>query len=175
LWMKVFLDAFKRHEKELPKTSGINHQRLVKNHAQMAAALDAMCACIEMPVGTAEDGHAFIADMMAERHKSISADHPHVAKFWELVDWFITNEVDGQGYKLNLSKKPGEIAISLPMFEERCRSRGVIGPPIEDLKNLLRSSKSRRFIAAKTMRTNLEGRVMHCWIFDNPKNQAIED
>lgn len=175
LWMQVFLEAFKRHEKELPKTSGVNHQRLVKNHAQLAAALDAMCACIDMPVGTAEEGHAFIADMMAERHKSISADHPHVAKFWELVDWFRQNEIDGQSHKLNLSKKESEIAISLPMFEERCRARGVIGPPIEDLKNLLRSSKSRRFIAAKTMRTNHEGRVMHCWIFDNPKTEQIED
>lgn len=169
LWMETYLKAYKHHEANLPRTSGINHQRLVKNHAQLAAALDAMCACIKMPAGTAEEGHAFIAQMLRQRHQAISSDHPHVAKFWELVDWFQANEIEGQSHKLNLSKKRGEIAISLPMFEERCRMRGIVGPPIEDLKNLLRSSKSRRFIAAKNIRTNLEGRVIHCWIFDYPE------
>lgn len=168
LWMKVFLDAFKRHEKDLPAQSGVNHQRLIKNHAQLAAALDAMNACIALPNGALEDGHSFIVHMLRERHQAISSDHPHVAKFWELVDWFRANEIDGQP-KLNLSKKPDQFtAISLPMFEERCRARGVIGPPIEDLKNLLRSSKSRKFIAAKNIRTVNQDKVIHCWIFQTP-------
>ena len=176
-WLKTFFEAYRRHEAELPKISGVTHQRLVKNHAQLAAGLDALAACIKIPDEVVEQGHQFIAKMIAERHQAISADHPHVAKFWELFDWFEVNEPIGTT-PINLHTKSDTlIAVSLPMFEERCRNRGIQTPPMDDLKLLLRSSKSRRFLAAKNVKTRLENKVIHCWVFAQPegRNDLMED
>lgn len=176
-WLKTFLESYKKHVADLPKTSGVTHQRLVKNHAQLAAALDALANCIEIPDEVREQGHGFIRGMIAERHEAISADHPHVAKFWELFDWFEANEVVATN-PINLHTKSDKlIAVSLPMFEERCRQRGIQAPPMDDLKQLLRSSKSRRFLAAKNVKTRLENKVIHCWVFAQPegRNDASED
>lgn len=175
-WLKAFHAAYKRHETDLPKVSGVTHQRLVKNHAQLAAGLDALATCIEIPDDVREQCHAFIRGMIAERHQAISADHPHVAKFWELFDWFEANEPIGSS-PINLHTKAELIAVSLPMFEERCRNRGIQAPPMDDLKQLLRSSKSRRFLAAKNVKTRLENKVIHCWVFAQPegRNDSTED
>ncbi len=119
-----------------------------------------------------EQGHAFIAKMMGERHQAISADHPHIAKFWELFDWFEANEL-ASSPPINLHTKADKlIAVSLPMFEERCRQRGIVPPPMDDLKQLLRSSKSRRFLAAKNVKTRLENKVIHCWVFAQPEGRG---
>ncbi len=176
-WLKTFFAAYKKHEADLPKASGVTHQRLVKNHAQLAAGLDALAACIEIPDEVREQGHSFIRGMIAERHQAISADHPHVAKFWELFDWFEANEAV-QTNPINLHTKCDKlIAVSLPMFEERCRQRGIQAPPMDDLKQLLRSSKSRRFLAAKNVKTRLENKVIHCWVFAQPegRDDVMED
>ena len=73
---------------------------------------------------------------------------------------------------INLHSKADKlIAVSLPMFEERCRQRGIQAPPMDDLKQLLRSSKSRRFLAAKNVKTRLENKVIHCWVFAQPEGR----
>jgi hypothetical protein len=176
-WLKAFFAAYRVHEKSLPQTSGVGHQRLVKNHAQLAAGLDALATVIQIPDDVRARGHEFICGMIKERHQAISADHPHVAKFWELFDWFEANEVISTN-PINLHTKADKlIAVSLPMFEERCRQRGIQAPPMDDLKQLLRSSKSRRFIAAKNVKTRLENKVIHCWVFAQPegRDDVMED
>ena len=176
-WLAAFFAAYKKHEKALPEASGVSHQRLVKNHAQLAAGLDALATVISIPDDVRERGHEFIRGMIRERHQAISADHPHVAKFWELFDWFEANEVV-QTNPINLHSKADKlIAVSLPMFEERCRQRGIQAPPMDDLKQLLRSSKSRRFLAAKNVKTRLENKVIHCWVFAQPegRDDVMED
>jgi hypothetical protein len=115
--------------------------------------------------------------MTAERQQAISADHPHVAKFWQLFEWFEANEPPGAA-PINLHIKADKlIAVSLPMFEERCRARGVQPPPMDDLHQLLRSSKSRRFLAAKNVKTRHENKAVHCWIFAQPeaRDTVMED
>lgn len=170
-WLKAFFESYRHHETELPKRSGVTHQRLVKNHAQLAAGLDALAACIKIPDDVVEQSHQFIAKMIAERHQAISADHPHVAKFWELFDWFEVNEPVGST-PINLhSKAETLIAVSLPMFEERCRNRGIQTPPMDELKLLLRTSKSRRFLSAKNVKTRLDNKVIHCWVFAQPEGR----
>ena len=48
---------------------------------------------------------------------------------------------------------------------------------MDDLKQLLRSSKSRRFIAAKNVKTRLESKVIHCWVFaqQEGRDEVMED
>lgn len=170
-WLKTYYDAFAKHEAELPVRSGVSHQRLIKNHAQLAAGLDALAACLSIPEEITHEAHELIWRMIGDRHQAISADHPHVARFWELFEWFEANEEHIHGNRtINLSRKPERlIAINLPMFEERCRGRGIQAPPMDELKQLLRTSKSRRFVGAKNVNTVID-RTIHCWVFAQPES-----
>lgn len=176
-WLKTYEEAFPGHLKRLPGASGVSHDRLIKCHSQLASALDALAVTTDLPDDIREQGHAFIATMIGNRHKAISADHPHVAKFWELFDWFEVNEpLNSTLPPLNLHTKCDRlIAVSLPMFEERCRNRGVQAPDFDALKNLLRTSKSRRFLAAKNVKTRFDNKVIHCWIFAQPADRNTQE
>lgn len=168
-WMEAFREGYAKAERTLPEMSGITHQRLVKNHAQLAAGFDALCALVPIPPDWQLAVHSQIARMTAERHEAISADHPIVAKFWETVDWLIANEELNPTRPINLSRKPAEfIAVNLNLFEERCRARGIASAPTQDLLvKHLRGSKSRRFVAAKPVNTILD-KSIHCWVFQQP-------
>lgn len=167
-WLKTFAESYKLHEATLPEISGIYHQRLVKNHAQLAAALDALAGFITIPGDWLASAHAMIAKMLRERHQAISADHPIVEKFWEIIDWLEINETPTTPVPINLSRNPEKyIAIHLNSFEEKCRTRGITAPSTDELKKHLRSSKSRRFEACKSVNTNID-KGIHCWVFQQP-------
>ena len=171
-WLESYARRYDYHQASLPEQTGINHQRLTKNHAQLAAALDALSALIEMPDHWVEAAHGQIEKMVQERHVAISSDHPIVARFWETFDWIVANENFSTERPINLSRKPDDtIAVNLNHFEERCRYRGLSHPPIDDLKKHLRGSRSRRFVAAKNVNTCLDDKVMHCWVFQQPSAQ----
>lgn len=171
-WLKTFAEQFKIYEPTLPEISGIYHQRLVKNHAQLAAALDALAGFIRIPPDWLESAHAMIVKMLRERHEAISADHPIVARFWEIVEWLESNESPATERPINLSRTPEKvIAISLNSFEEKCRQRGLQAPSIDELQRHLRSSKSRRFVATKSVNTIIN-KGIHCWVFDQPEARS---
>lgn len=171
-WMATYDRAYLAHERALPRLSGVTHQRLIKNHAQLAAALDAQAAVVSIPADWVESGHAMIVRMLTERHEEISADHPIVRRFWELIDWLEANETYATERQINLSRKPETtFAVSLNMFEEKVRQRGLQGPDNEELVRHLRGSKSRRFVAVKNVNTVLD-KVVSCWVFDQPGTGA---
>ncbi len=171
-WFAAYDEGYTRAERHLPEMSGINHQRLVKNHAQLAAALDALAAVIKLPPDWVESAHAMIGRMTAERHEAISSDHPIVARFWETVDYLIAQEGE-TGEPLNAHRDPEKkIAISLPRYEERVRARGLTSAPSHDeVVKHLRGSKSRRFLTQGTVNA-VSGKSLHCWIFEQPGSGA---
>ena len=62
------------------------------------------------------------------------------------------------------------IAINLPDFEARCRHAGIYPPPLDQLKKLLRESKSRRWVACKAVNPPGEhSKAQQCWIFAQPQ------
>jgi len=163
-FLAAYHDAFARHEKAMTQAREINHVRIIKNHAQLLAALDAFASLVDFDPNALEATRRRIVDMAKERVTAISADHPTVAKFWELFDWLEANETDSTENRINRHRKPDElIAVSLPHFEERCRARGLTTPSADDLKKHLRSSKSRPFVTTDTV--NGIGGHVHCWIF----------
>ncbi|MES2905037.1 MAG: toprim domain-containing protein [Pseudomonadota bacterium] len=172
-WMEAYRKGYSTAETTLPEMSGINHQRLIKNHAQLAGALDALASIVELPADWVHSAHAMIARMVAERHQAITADHPIVASFWETVDWLVANETESTPVPLNLARDPEKnFAVSLNAFEERCRTRGISSAPTQDqLKKHLRGSKTRRFLATKSVNT-ITGKSVHCWVFQQPGSGA---
>ncbi|MCP2016864.1 toprim domain-containing protein [Qipengyuania citrea] len=180
-WLKFFFDRFTHHDNDMGKrVEGLNNARPIKCHSQLAAAIEAL------PHLFPNCREAWVADALAEvdrmaldRQKSAGGDHPLVATFWEQVDYLIGREADdlhGVGGSLNRHRKAEDfIAINLPDFEARCRHAGIYPPPLDQLKKLLRGSKSRRFLATKVVNPPGENtKAQQCWVFEQPKaGQAV--
>jgi hypothetical protein len=120
-----------------------------------------------------------IITMALERQASISADHPAVAEFWEVFDFL--EGLDGEGPVVNHSNnaEKGEIAINLNDFYERAQEHKQKLPDINVLRDLLKESRSRKFVEAnvavcsavrkhQARRANLtvfKSPTVKCWIF----------
>lgn len=181
-YLKAFRTAYATHEAEMNKRGKVSNGRIVKNHAQLAAGLDALKAVLDIavndkrdtiPTDARDETIERIYAMAVERRAALSADHIIVQKFWELFDYLELREHDvDPAHRINRHRKPDElIAVSLPHFEERCRARGLQAPSYDDLKRHLKSSKSRRFLRADTINA-VDERSTHCWIFERPKSTA---
>ena len=110
--------------------------------------------------------HDFVDQMARDRQDAVRSDHPIVADFWEAYEFISSREVNPT-HPINSSLNPQEIAINLNHFDQRVRGLGLTPINISELKKHLRSSKSRKFIAAKTVNAGGDKRA-HCWIFENP-------
>lgn len=174
-WWDAFTTSFARHDAGMPKRhSDLHNARIVKCHAQLAAGLDALTTLIpeqRLPKAWLEQTHATIGALAIERQLASGSDHPVVLRFWDIVDHLLANETNdqwGEGRSLNQSRKPEELyAINLVEFERRARMANLSPPADTDLKKHLKSSRARKFIAAKSV-NNPADRGVHCWVFDNP-------
>jgi len=167
-FLKIWRDSYTRYYAELETATGVHNIRLLRNHAQLAAALTAMRVIIPpsaMPDGLHRQGLEFIAEMTKQRQLVSSSEHPVVEKFWAIFDYLSTIEGEDIARPLNNSRKPDElIAVSLPQFFERCRTNGQT-PPLEDeLRRHLKTSKVRKFIDQRQVNSP-SGKGFHCWIF----------
>lgn len=179
---KALLPLFDRlsahYENELLVNGQIRMMRIAKNHGQLMALV---CALGPQCLNLFNDDQINAAlqrvrEMAHERQQAINADHPLVQEFWEAVDY-----IDGysETYKLNhfgfeaddTSGNPTRWAINLKEFETKCGDFKLKTPDTRLLKNLLKTSKSRKFIDANTtVRSKLNAdRILKCWIFERPK------
>jgi hypothetical protein len=161
--------AFAHHEAAMLKHPGIRNGRLAKNHAQLAAMLDAMRLVVR-PLSDADvtAAHAAIVDMLEQRQKAVETDHPHVEWFWERVDHMRGIDGNVSDRPINHSRTPDLLAISLVQFEQRCGELNQRMPcAANELKRLLRSSKARKFEAVKTV-NSITDKSVACWVFRNP-------
>lgn len=174
-FLPFFFDRFKHHDAQMGKrVEGLTNARPIKCHSQLAAALEALPRLFPDRCKQAWIDEAIVEiDRMAlDRQQSAGADHPLVAEFWEKVDFLLSKETVDQhenGQSLNRSRKPDQlIAINMPDFEGRCRNNGILPPRMDDLKKVLRGSKSRRFLARKPVNPP-QGKSQDCWVFEQPR------
>tara|TARA_R110002124_G_scaffold90543_1_gene230852 strand:+ start:26633 stop:29293 length:2661 start_codon:yes stop_codon:yes gene_type:complete len=165
-YLKAYRDAFAVHEKRLEKFPELRNGRLIKNHAQLHAAITALGAIFDISQAWRHMAHDFVDQMARDRQDAVRSDHPIVADFWEAYEFISSREVNPT-HPINSSLNPQEIAINLNHFDQRVRGLGLTPINISELKKHLRSSKSRKFIAAKTVNAGGDKRA-HCWIFENP-------
>lgn len=171
--LAAYREAFRRHETAMLRHPGIRNGRLAKNHAQLAAMLDAM----RLVVGNLTDAqvataHAFILTMLEERQRAVESDHPHVELFWERFDFIRAGEGLNPERPIDHSKNAEVIAISLPQFEMKCADMRLPLPcSIIELKRLLKTSKRRKFVDVKPVNSRLE-KTVNCWVFRNPDHPA---
>lgn len=157
----------------------IRVERISKNHAMLLALLHCLRQVVPVSDAQVSATQRQIITMALERQASISADHQHVAEFWEVFDFL--EGLDGEGPVVNHSNKPetGEIAINLNDFYERAQEHKQKLPDINVLRDLLKDSRSRKFVEAnvavcsavrkhQAKRNNLtvfKSPTVKCWIF----------
>ncbi len=159
------------YEQQLLALPGIRTVRIAKNHAQLRSLVD----CLQLVVPMNDDQlalvHEEVAAMALERQQAINADHPVVTSFWELFE-FLNGPLDEPGGALNHSRKNTFVALHLNEVIEMAMNKRQQVPPIHELKRLLKTSKSPKFLesnkAINSVRsTDMSGasKTVRCWLF----------
>lgn len=157
------------YEQELLARPGIRTVRIAKNHAQLRSLVDGLALVVPLNDERKALVHQEITRMAEERQQAINADHPTVREFWDLYD-FLNGDDDNGG--LNHSRKGSLIAVNLNEFVEKAVNKRQQVPPISDLKRLLKTSKSPKFVESnKPVNSGRQtdafntSRTVRCWIF----------
>ncbi len=69
---------------------------------------------------------------------------------------------------LNHSKDPQLIAVNLNEYREACGRHNQELPLMTDLKRLLKSSRSHKFVDTKCVNSAITDKAKKCWVFENP-------
>ena len=169
----------------LLEQDGIYKPRIAKNHAQLLAGVMAMSKLMRITEEQFAAVREQIVAMAQERQRSISADHPLVAEFWEAFDYLDALPRVGMNGpvgvpRLNHSRDKGLIAVNLNEFVEMASNHRQQVPPMSELKKVLRTSKTRRFVdASRAVNSAIatrhaddeHGKTVRCWIFESPSNR----
>lgn len=163
---------------------GIHKPRIAKNHAQLLALATALRLVLKLTDEQFDQVRAQIIAMARERQQAINADHPLVQDFWEAFDYLdsMGTHTDQTGTPrpvLNHSRDAELIAVNLNEFVERAAFYRQQIPVLAELKKVLRTSKTRRFVDIKTVNSNIHKRkgkdggedlakTVHCWVFERP-------
>ena len=180
------LETFKKETEAatnwLLDQDGIHKPRIAKNHAQLLVGVMAMSKLMRMSEEQFAAVRGQIVAMAQERQRSISADHPVVAEFWEAFDYLDAipkASANGPNHtqRLNHSRDPKLIAVNLNEFVEMASNHRQQVPPMAELKKVLRTSKTRRFVdASRSVNSSItfsqdkpdQGKTVRCWVFEVP-------
>lgn len=163
--LATFRERYAYHEAEIQRSPDVKSQRLAKNHAQLCALVNALEHVIPLAPERVEATVDLIHEMAAERQRAINADHPLVQSFWELFD-YLEDEAEGGG--VDHAAKSELIAVSLPHFLSKLAARRLEAPPMADLKKVLATSKSRKFVDYRAVRSTIDQKTVKCWVFSRP-------
>jgi len=157
------------YETLLKAHPNLKSMRICKNHAQIMALIDALEHVVPISVDQKRQAFDHLTQMAVARQQAINADHPTVQEFWELFDY-----LDGEGEgipRLNHSRDDELIAVSLPHFMAVASQRGITKvPSLAELKRLLPDSRARKFVAYKSVNSQItvrdhQGVTVKCWVF----------
>ena len=161
---------------------GIHKPRIAKNHAQILACAIALRQVVRLSDEQFNQVRAQIAAMARERQQAINADHPLVQEFWEAFDYLDslgTHTAAGMDPRptLNHSRDAELLAVNLNEFVEKAALHRQQVPLLAELKKVLRTSKTRRFVDIKSVNSAIKSRMdsgietaktVHCWVFERP-------
>ena len=173
-FLPFFFERFAHHDGDMAKrVQGLVNTRPIKTHSQLAAAVEALGHLFPKDIRPEWISETLqLVDAMAlDRQKSCGGDHPLVARFWEQVDYLLDREKaedHNDGKSINQHRNPdAKIAIRLVDYEARCRNAGIAPPDMDKLRNLLRDSKSRKWLSTGNV-NNPAGKIVSCWVFEQP-------
>lgn len=160
--LELFRERVKVHETTLRGLQQIRVERIIKNHAQMMALVDALRLIVPLTDHQLASVQQTLMGMALERQAAINADHPQVAEFWEVYEYL---ESLGDGPMVNHSKKDELIAINLNEFCERAAEHRQKLADVNTLRDLLRESRRHKLIEANK---SVDSAVRAHWNQKNP-------
>ena len=183
------LETFKTETEKatawLLEQEGVYKPRIAKNHAQLLVAVQAMSKLMRMTDAQFAAVRDQILAMAQERQRAISADHPLVQEFWEAFDYLDSipqESMKGAIYtpRLNHSRDKALLAVNLNEFVEMASLHRQQVPPMSELKKVLRTSKTRRFVdASRAVNSSIKsrpgeemGKTVRCWVFEAPGHSS---
>ncbi len=156
--MQIYEKSFEKYENEFSKNDKIRNERIVKNHAQVAAFGDALSVLFpkSMTKERQEKLACFLQERAVAREQRLAHDHPLVEQFWETVQFINNTRINDNDEYLNHSNHEDEIAINLNQYRAECVRNGQELPDMTLLKKLLPQCKRYKCLAV--------GRnVSSCW------------
>lgn len=163
----------KHYEQWLSTFPDIKNIRIIKNHAQLCALVEALAIVADINQEQIEQTQDMLRDMAVKRQQAINADHPMVQEFWDVIDFIDDDNLP----ILNHSRDPKLYAINLNHFAEVAAERRQNAPPLTELKRLLKSARNRKFIGVRTINSGVNARhnethpyakrptSVKCWVF----------
>ncbi|KAG0166196.1 hypothetical protein DFQ28_001751 [Apophysomyces sp. BC1034] len=172
--LKCLYERTPIYEAQLQQLPEIHSMRIAKNHAQLMALVDALELVAPLSQAQRDAAHAELSNIAIQRQQTINADHPIVQEFWDMFDYL---DGDDSEPRLNHSHDENLIAVNLNHFATLAADRRQQVPPLTELKRHLRSSKVRKFIDVKPVRSIIRSNEPHnralpaivkCWVFKRP-------
>lgn len=173
--LETFRAQVKVHEAALRELKEIRIERIIKNHAQLLALLDALRLVVPLSDRQHQATQRELTAMALVRQSAVNADPSEVAEFWEVFDYLQSLSDEPV---VDHSKKPDLIAINLNEFAERAAEHKQKLADVGTLRNLLPNSRSRKYVehnksvdsavrAAFNRRNgvHLRGTTVKCWLF----------
>lgn len=162
----------RQHELGLAEDTNVGNARLVFNHAQVAALVDALGE-LDPTLGRerCDQAHALLRDLLTERAEALATDSPVVEKFWQAY-----TDLEGLGVGVNHAHDEKRfIAVNLNQFMSEARSRDYAVPHVDDLQRALRSSRRHKFLRCDSVHSVIRAANSKanpkawCWVFErNP-------
>jgi SAM-dependent methyltransferase len=141
----TFAQQVKLHEASLRAIREIRVERIIKNHAQLLALLDALSTVAPITPAQLLATQQELMAMAVDRQGAINADPEEVRTFWEVYDYLESLRDEPV---VNHSKKPELIAINLNEFAERAAEHRQKLADVATLRTLLKNSRSRPCVDA---------------------------
>jgi hypothetical protein len=170
--LKVFSERLRAHEAQLREREELRMERVIKNHAQMLALLDALGVVLPIPDDIAAATRSALAAAAIERQSAVSADHPLVTEFWEVYEYLQSS--NGGLSVVNHSRDPALIAINLNEFAAKAAQHSQQLADLKLLRSLLRDSRRHKCqdtnvavnSAIRKGANGLGSSTVKCWIFN---------
>ena len=172
--LECFRERLKVHSATLRGLKQIRIERLILNHAQMMALVDALRLVVPLSEHQLACAQQTLMTMALERQEAVNADAPEVAEFWEVYDYL---ENLSEEPVLNHSKNPGTIAINLNEFVKLAADHRQKVADAATLRDLLKESRRHKFIEYKAVDSAVRSAharqnpltnrpsTVKCWIF----------
>jgi hypothetical protein len=160
----IYLEAFKKLEPVFT-ASGIRNERIIKNHAQIAACAQALTVIFpNLNQATMDHFVTYLTTRALAREERIAADHPVVEKFWETFHYI--NDKSRDGNTLDHSESDKEVAVNLNSFRAHCIDYGQELIDLTQLKKILPTSKRHKFVCKnRPVWSRQLQKTIRCWIF----------
>lgn len=181
--MAKFSELAPACERTLAGMDGIRMGRIAKTHGQLMALLTCLADVVPVADHMIAEANELIVAMARERQLACTADHPYIQQFWEIYDYLEDQAASADEHAatiLNHSRDPKYIAVSLPHFDQVCSDRRIDLPPMLEIKRLLKTSRTHKFIRQDVVNSRIHERLnrnaspeaprrpasVRCWIFE---------